>query len=159
MNTHLIQSPIGQIKLAAEGEHLVQIKFVEKEETASDSEAPSLLLREAEKQLQAYFNRQLTAFDLPLAPLGTEFQMKVWHELLKLPYGATWTYKQLALRLKSEKLTRAVGLANGKNPLAIVVPCHRVVGANGALTGYAGGLHRKQFLLGLESPQVQQVLF
>jgi methylated-DNA-[protein]-cysteine S-methyltransferase len=101
-------------------------------------------------QLAGYFAGRRTSFDLPLAPAGTEFQRQVWAGLLAIPYGQTISYRELAERIGRPAASRAVGLANGKNPIAIVVPCHRVIGANGSLTGYGGGLDRKRFLLALE---------
>jgi methylated-DNA-[protein]-cysteine S-methyltransferase len=108
------------------------------------------------RQLRAYFAGELQEFDLPLAPVGTTFQMAVWDQLRTIGYGETASYGEIAHRLgRSTTASRAVGLANGRNPIAIVIPCHRVIGANGTLIGYAGGLERKQTLLGLE----QDVLF
>jgi methylated-DNA-[protein]-cysteine S-methyltransferase len=104
----------------------------------------------AAAQLAAYFAGELTSFDLDLAPDGTPFQRKVWTALRGIPYGQTVTYGQLAARIGAPAASRAVGLANGKNPISIVVPCHRVIGADGSLTGYGGGLPRKRFLLDLE---------
>ncbi len=109
------------------------------------------LLVETARQLTAYFAKELTEFDLPLAPIGSEFQQRVWKELAQIGYGETASYGEVAHRIgKSNAASRAVGLANGSNPIPIVIPCHRVIGANGTLTGYAGGLERKQLLLGLE---------
>jgi len=113
----------------------------------SDEAAP---FAEAKRQLGAYFAGRLTTFDLPLAPDGTAFQMRVWQELRRIPHGQTVSYGELARRIGSPTACRAVGLANGRNPLTIIVPCHRVVGANGKLTGYAGGMARKETLLALE---------
>jgi methylated-DNA-[protein]-cysteine S-methyltransferase len=104
----------------------------------------------AVSQLAAYFNGTLTEFDLPLAPEGTPFQRKVWDGLRAIPYGQTVSYGELARSIGSPAASRAVGLANGRNPIAIVVPCHRVIGSDGSLTGYGGGLDRKQFLLSFE---------
>jgi methylated-DNA-[protein]-cysteine S-methyltransferase len=106
--------------------------------------------RAAAEQLDAYFAGELTAFDLPLAPRGSEFQLRVWTALREIPYGRTESYGELAQRIGSPGAARAVGLANGKNPIGIVIPCHRVVGSNGSLTGYGGGLDRKRRLLDLE---------
>ncbi|MFE1551025.1 methylated-DNA--[protein]-cysteine S-methyltransferase [Streptomyces sp. NPDC058718] len=106
---------------------------------------------EAIRQLDAYFAGELTEFDLPLHLVGTPFQLRVWEELRRIPYGETRTYGELAEALGNPTASRAVGLANGKNPVGIVVPCHRVIGAGGSLTGYGGGLDRKQRLLALES--------
>ena len=109
------------------------------------------LLVETKRQLTAYFARDLKEFDLPLAPVGSAFQQAVWEQLRLIPYGETTSYGEIARRLgRSNAASRAVGLANGSNPIAIVVPCHRVIGANGKLVGYAGGLERKQTLLELE---------
>ncbi|OKJ62318.1 cysteine methyltransferase [Streptomyces sp. CB02009] len=106
---------------------------------------------EAIRQLDAYFAGELTAFELPLNLIGTPFQLRVWEGLLRIPYGETRTYGELAEELGNPGASRAVGLANGKNPVSIIVPCHRVVGASGSLTGYGGGLDRKQRLLAFES--------
>jgi len=112
-------------------------------------------LHEARAQLNAYFDGRLTRFDLPLAPQGTEFQRQVWLELLRIPYGQTTTYGEIAARVGDPGASRAVGAANGSNPLAIVVPCHRVIGADGTLTGYGGGLAAKRFLLDHEQRHSQ----
>ena len=104
----------------------------------------------AAAQLSAYFAGRLTEFDLPLSPAGTDFQLRVWTGLRAIPYGQTVSYGELATRVGSPTASRAVGLANGRNPIAIVIPCHRVIGADGSMTGYGGGLDRKQFLLALE---------
>jgi methylated-DNA-[protein]-cysteine S-methyltransferase len=104
----------------------------------------------AAEQLRAYFAGELTEFDLPLSPAGTEFQRRVWTGLQAIPYGETVSYGELARRVGNPTASRAVGLANGRNPIAIVVPCHRVIGSNGSMTGYGGGLDRKRFLLALE---------
>jgi len=110
-------------------------------------------------QLQEYFDGERQQFDLNLNPEGTAFQKKVWEALQHIPYGKTMTYLGLSQRLGDVKAIRAVANANGKNPLWIIVPCHRVIGSDGSLTGYAGGLHRKQWLLEHESPYKQQTLF
>lgn len=117
---------------------------------ARDDDHP--VLAEAVRQLRAYFARELTDFDLPLAPVGSDFQLRVWKELQLIGYGQTASYGQVAHRLgHTNAASRAVGLANGRNRIPIVIPCHRVIGADGTLTGYAGGIERKQLLLGLES--------
>jgi methylated-DNA-[protein]-cysteine S-methyltransferase len=112
-----------------------------------DNAAP---FAEAKRQLAAYFDGALTAFDVPLALHGTDFQRRVWQELCRIPYGETVSYGQLAQRLGNPNASRAVGLANGRNPISILVPCHRVIGAGGKLTGYGGGIERKEALLCLE---------
>jgi methylated-DNA-[protein]-cysteine S-methyltransferase len=110
----------------------------------------------AADQLAAYFAGRLTEFSLPLAPAGTPFQRRVWAGLQEIPYGDTWSYGQLAGKVGNPAAVRAVGLANGRNPIAVVIPCHRVIGADGSLTGYGGGLDRKRFLLDLEAGVRQQ---
>jgi methylated-DNA-[protein]-cysteine S-methyltransferase len=116
-------------------------------------------LKAAADHLDAYFAGERTTFDLPLAPHGSEFQQRVWAALLEIPYGATESYGDLAQRIGSPGAARAVGLANGKNPIGIVIPCHRVVGADGSLTGYGGGLNRKRLLLDLERAVSGAALF
>ena len=117
------------------------------------------VLEDAVYQFKEYFEGTRTQFDLLLNPFGTDFQKKVWNALLEIPYGKTISYLELSKRLGDVKAIRAVAAANGKNPLWIVVPCHRVIGSNGDLVGYAGGLHRKKWLLEHESPSPQQSLF
>jgi len=111
---------------------------------------PTELSEAASKQINEYFTGLRTEFDLPLAPQGTDFQQKVWEALQQIPFGETRTYKDIAVAIGDENASRAVGMANNKNPIAIVIPCHRVIGADGSLTGYAGGLEMKQTLLDLE---------
>ena len=113
----------------------------------------------AREQLDAYFAGELEAFDLDLAPHGTPFQLRVWDELRRIPFGQTISYSQLARRLGDAKLVRAVGLANGRNPISIIVPCHRVIGASGNIVGYAGGLDRKRWLLAHERRVAGDTLF
>ena len=117
-------------------------------EPYSQKETP--LLAEAGKQLNEYFKGQRKEFDLPLAPVGTEFQQRVWAALQTIPYGETRSYKDIAILAGNEKACRAVGMANNRNPISIIIPCHRVIGANGGLVGYGGGLDKKVFLLDLE---------
>ncbi|MEO2128749.1 MAG: methylated-DNA--[protein]-cysteine S-methyltransferase [Christiangramia sp.] len=128
------------------------------EETEESQEIPPEL-QKAVKQLQQYFEGKRQHFDLKLQPKGTDFQQKVWKELLKIPFGNTTSYLELSRKLGDVKAIRAVAAANGKNPLWIIVPCHRVIGSDGSLTGYAGGLHRKKWLLDFENPPAQQSLF
>ena len=108
------------------------------------------LILNCKKQLEEYFAGKRRNFDLPLAPKGTEFQQKVWKVLMEIPYGETRTYGEIAAAIGNPKAARAVGMANNKNPIGIIIPCHRVVGANGKLVGYAGGMEKKEFLLELE---------
>jgi methylated-DNA-[protein]-cysteine S-methyltransferase len=142
-----MDTPIGTLSLDADGAGLSSIAFG----GPPGSDSGDALLREAESQLRAYFAGELTRFDLPLSPRGTEFQRRVWDAVARVPYGTTTTYSAVAAALGSPSACRAVGAANGRNPLPIVVPCHRVVGASGALTGYGGGLARKRALLDLEA--------
>lgn len=152
----VMPSPIGDLRVVERDGSIVAIEFWPFRPPAdgrplgarSDVEP---VLAEAVRQLTAYFARELTDFDLPLAPIGTDFQRRVWEQLAKIAYGDTASYGEIAGRLgMTNAASRAVGLANGRNPIPIVVPCHRVIGANGTLTGYAGGLERKQQLLELE---------
>jgi methylated-DNA-[protein]-cysteine S-methyltransferase len=150
-----IPSPVGELKLVASDRGLVAIlwenddpKRVKLAQLTSDATHPILV--KAERQLNDYFAGTRTQFDIPLDFQGTEFQKRVWGELLKIPYGETRSYGDLAKKVGNPKASRAVGAANGKNPLSIVTPCHRAIGANGSLTGFAGGLTAKKFLLDLE---------
>ncbi|NVK56757.1 MAG: methylated-DNA--[protein]-cysteine S-methyltransferase [Alteromonadaceae bacterium] len=142
-----LESPCGVIAMSADEHGLTSVAFVEH---TSQAENPSAVTRRCSSQLSAYFAGTLTSFDLPLNPQGTAFQQRVWKQLSAIAYGSTASYGTIAKRLGQPTASRAVGMANGKNPLAIIVPCHRVIGSNGTLTGYAGGLSRKRFLLSLE---------
>ena len=150
-----MESPVGKLKLAASADALVAILWERelpnriKLGTLSYNPNQPILI-ETERQLQEYFVGTRNEFHLPLEPAGTEFQKQVWRALREIPYGQTRSYLDLAKRIGSAKAVRAVGAANSKNPLSIVVPCHRVVGANGALTGFAGGLEVKAKLLAHE---------
>lgn len=138
---------MGFLILKSDGQSVTGIYFSENDLQEHKSCA---VLEECRKQLELYFSGKVLGFTLPLFPEGTEFQQKVWAELLKIPYGETITYMELAVRLGDAKAIRAVGTANGRNPIAIVIPCHRVIGAGNKLTGYAGGIWRKKLLLELE---------
>jgi methylated-DNA-[protein]-cysteine S-methyltransferase len=144
---HSVTTPIGPLVLSAEDGCLTGAAFAGSA-GARSAEPPFL---EAEAQLDAYFAGELERFELPLAPRGTEFQRGVWEALLEIPYGSTTTYSELARAIGRPSACRAVGAANGRNPLAVIVPCHRVLGSAGALTGYGGGLERKRRLLSLEA--------
>ena len=152
------QSPVGPLLLAADDRGLCFVSFsgsrraVHAERTWKRDQAP---FKETIRQLQAYFRGELKEFNLPLALEGTPFQRRVWKNLLAIPYGKTISYGQLADRIGRPKAVRAVGLANGQNPIPIIIPCHRVIGSNGKLTGYGGGLPIKEKLLALESRQLQ----
>ena len=148
-----IDSPIGALTLAASGSALHAIEFESNRHPQTRAgwiEGETALLRHAALQLREYFERRRQTFDVPLAPQGTDFQRAAWQALAAIPYGETRSYAQQAAALGRPSATRAVGAANGRNPLPIVLPCHRVIGSNGALTGYAGGLPRKTHLLRLE---------
>jgi methylated-DNA-[protein]-cysteine S-methyltransferase len=142
-------TPVGPLLLTTDGEALTRLWFGEKPVPGErDDDHP--VLRRAVEQLAEYFAGERDAFDLPLAPEGTAFQVRVWEQLRLIPYGTTISYGELARRVGNPAASRAVGLANGRNPLAIVVPCHRVIGANGSLTGFGGGMDAKRTLLDLE---------
>ena len=147
LRVHAVDTPIGPLRLSAEGGRLSRVEFA----TSAETRSSEPVLIEAEAQLRAYFAGELRHFDLPLASRGTAFQLSVWDALLEIPYGATTTYSELAATIGRPSACRAVGAANGRNPLAVIVPCHRVIGAAGALTGYGGGLERKRMLLALEA--------
>jgi methylated-DNA-[protein]-cysteine S-methyltransferase len=140
-----IESPIGLLKLCSDEQSLLSVTFID-EATEQDVEFPEILI-EAQKQLEEYFSGVRKSFDLRLAPQGTDFQRRVWEQLEMVKYGTTLSYVEIARKLGSENFSRAVGMANGKNPLPIIIPCHRIIGNNGKLTGYAGGLDRKKWLL------------
>jgi methylated-DNA-[protein]-cysteine S-methyltransferase len=142
-----IKSPLGCLILKSDGQAITSVSFSENDLQEQDS---CEVLESCKAQLNDYFSGNLTAFDLPLSPEGTEFQQKVWAELIKIPYGETITYMDLAFRLGDPKCIRAAGTANGRNPIAIIIPCHRVIGAGNKLTGYAGGIWRKKMLLETE---------
>ena len=153
-STTTIDSPVGPITLLAEDGAVIGLYMHDqryapelRDEWREDRE----VFAEAIEQLEAYFAGELTAFTIPLRPKGTTFQQEVWTELRRIPYGETISYGELADRVHRPGAARAVGSANGHNPIGIIVPCHRVIGANGSLTGYAGGLDRKTWLLRHES--------
>ncbi|WP_298246851.1 methylated-DNA--[protein]-cysteine S-methyltransferase [uncultured Christiangramia sp.] len=151
-----IKTPLGIATILGDENGIHEIKV--DDSTEESSEIPEVL-KSVILQLQQYFSGKRQSFDLQLNPKGTDFQKKVWEELKNIPYGATVSYLDLSRKLGDEKAIRAVASANGKNPLWIVVPCHRVIGSDGSLSGYAGGLHRKKWLLDLENPPLQQSLF
>ncbi|MBO0352930.1 methylated-DNA--[protein]-cysteine S-methyltransferase [Muricauda ruestringensis] len=156
MQIAYIQTPIGTAKLKGDEKGLASITVLDDKKL--NGIIPEVLM-DAVSQLEEYFNGDRTVFDLKLNPTGTDFQKKVWDALLQIPFGKTISYLELSKQLGDVKAIRAVASANGKNPLWIVVPCHRVIGTNGDLTGYAGGLHRKKWLLEHESPAKQTTLF
>jgi methylated-DNA-[protein]-cysteine S-methyltransferase len=153
-----IESPVGPLLLAADDTGLRSISFINGRHSVSPDPAwqeDPQPLQEPIRQLRAYFAGELETFDLPLAPQGTTFQLGVWRSLCEIPYGQTISYGELARRLGNPNASRAVGLANGSNPIPIVIPCHRVIGSNGKLTGYGGGLPIKEKLLALERRQLR----
>lgn len=151
----LHDSPLGELLLVCNGEaitdlHITAGKYVPpvRSDWRRDEDHP--VLQQARRELEAYFAGKLRTFSVPLAPRGTDFQMHAWAALSRIPYGETRSYGQQAQAIGRPKAVRAVGAANGKNPIGIIVPCHRVIGADGRMTGYAGGLENKEFLLKLE---------
>ena len=156
METAFIKTPLGTAKITGDEQGIASISILE--EGTITKKIPKDL-KEATNQLQDYFNGKRTSFDFKLNPQGTEFQQKVWQALLEIPFGKTVSYMDITKKLGDVKAIRAVASANGKNPLWIVVPCHRVIGTDGSLTGYAGGLWRKKWLLEHENPSTQQSLF
>jgi len=157
METALIQTPLGTARLKGAENGLCSITVLDDKDNESAHVPKSLA--PAVGQLREYFEGDRKVFDLKLDPSGTDFQKRVWNALQDIPYGKTVSYLDLSKTLGDVKAIRAVAAANGKNPLWIVVPCHRVIGSDGSLTGYAGGLHRKKWLLDHESPSKQQTLF
>jgi len=149
-------SPIGELLLTGDAESITGIHMLDEPFRAPDGWVRDrAAFAAAAEQLEAYFDGRLTDFDLPLAPQGSPFQREVWEALLEIPFGRTAGYGEIAARLGRPSAARAVGAANGRNPIAIVIPCHRVIGSAGSLTGYGGGLERKRWLLDLEAGRAQ----
>lgn len=147
----LVDSPIGDLTLVAEDDHLVGLYLTgQRHLPRIDAPRSDRLLPRVKEQLTAYFAGQLQEFDVPIRLQGTAFQLQVWRALQAIPYGQTWSYGRIAEQIGRPTASRAVGLANGRNPISLVVPCHRVVGSDGKLVGYGGGLERKELLLALE---------
>jgi len=144
----VIDSPVGPLRLEAEGEALARLFLRARGQMRPRPRAG--VLGEAARQLDAYFSRRLRSFDLPLAPAGTPFQREVWRALGEIDYGQTWSYSDLARHIGRPAAVRAVGAANGRNPIPILIPCHRVIGRNGSLVGFGGGLDMKRALLAIE---------
>lgn len=153
-------SPLGELTLVATDAALVGL-FMEVHGpdalSAAGEERRTQLLAKVSAQLDEYFAGRRECFDVPVAPRGTEFQASVWQVLQRIPFGVTWSYAQVARALGNPKAVRAVGAANGSNPISIIIPCHRVIGANGSLTGYGGGLPRKRWLLAHEKTELPLV--
>lgn len=146
-------SPVGRLRLVSNGAALMRIEFENLQGTDGDEQA-DLVLQQTAQQLGEYFVNKRRTFELPLAAQGTEFQQQVWAALRAIPFGELRSYRDIAAVVGNVKAVRAVGAANGRNPIPIVVPCHRVIGSNGKLTGFAGGLEAKQTLLELEGIQL-----
>ncbi|KAA5827362.1 methylated-DNA--[protein]-cysteine S-methyltransferase [Algibacter amylolyticus] len=157
MESCIIQSPLGFTKIIGDVDGITSVTVLNSEEKITD--IIPVELEDCAIQLHEYFMGERKQFNLKLNASGTNFQKRVWHALEQIPYGKTTSYLDLSKQLGDVKAIRAVANANGKNPLWIIVPCHRVIGSNGSLTGYAGGLHRKKWLLEHESPYKQQSLF
>lgn len=157
--SYYIETPIGCLYLQSDDEFLLSVSFADK--TGTNSNFQPEILKQAILQLKEYFNGSRKVFDLKLAPEGTEFQKKVWMFVQDVKFGQTESYLYIAIKTGSDKNTRAVGMANGKNPIPIIIPCHRIIGTNKKLTGYAGGLERKRWLLGheLQHTPNKQLLF
>lgn len=156
-----LDSPVGPITVAGDGEVITNVRMVDQSHPPADQgewHFEPKAFPDALDQLEGYFGGRLTRFDLPLRLGGTEFQRRVWDALLQIPYGETASYGEIANRIGTPGAARAVGLANGRNPVGIIVPCHRVIGSDGSLTGYGGGLHRKLTLLQLERDHVSPPL-
>ena len=160
----LIETPIGQVVACEAFDKLCAVEFVDDDlleilallatqTQLKPKEEATAVLVQTQQELAEYFNKTRQKFTIPLLMLGTPFQQSVWNVLLTIPYGRTISYKEESIQLGNEKAIRAVSSANGRNKISIIVPCHRVIGSDGSLTGYAGGLHRKQYLLNLESEQ------
>jgi methylated-DNA-[protein]-cysteine S-methyltransferase len=164
LHYQIIDSPVGPLTLAGVGSTLMHLRMrgqTHEPDRSGWRPAPTRAFADVVAQLDAFFAGQLTAFDVDVALQGTDFQYRVWAALRTIPYGETRSYGDIAVEIGAPGASRAVGLANGRNPISIIVPCHRVIGSNGNLTGYGGGLDRKRILLDLERGHqpAQQTLF
>lgn len=146
MNTLNIDTPAGKMCLRSDGESITGLDF-----GTCENDCPDAVIMKAKAELEEYFACKRKSFTVPVKPAGTEFQQKVWRALVEIPYGETASYGEIAEKIGNRKACRAVGMANNRNPIAIIIPCHRVIGSGGSLTGYAGGLDKKEFLLNLEA--------
>jgi len=155
-NRYIFTTRLGDIKISESNDFITKIQFIKEhiEQKAIAFVKVSPLIMQAVTQLEEYLSGARKQFDLPLNPIGTEFQKSVWKILQMIPYGEHWSYKQVAIALSKPTAARAVGMANNKNPIPIIIPCHRVIGANGKLVGYAGGLAIKEKLLKLEQGEL-----
>jgi len=161
-----IQTPLGEYLLAENGKGITFLEHVESEldpriekeiSAGGMVEADTPLLLEGERQLQEFFRGERQEFDLPLDAAGTPFQLKVWEALRQIPFGETRSYKDIAIAIENPKGVRAIGMANSRNPISIITPCHRIIGTNGKLVGYAGGLHLKEYLLNHEAKVANEI--
>ena len=157
MSEAFLNSPLGTLVIQGDESGLQRVEFLD--EKIPQSEKIPVVLEDAVSQLSDYFEGKRKTFDLKLNPQGTDFQKRVWLQLAQIPFGKTTSYLQMAKDLGDPKVIRAAASANGKNPIAIIIPCHRVIGSDNSMTGYAGGIWRKKWLLEHESPVTQQVLF
>ena len=144
------ETPVGTLGIVENGVAITEVYFEKENRHMDVMLAETKLIKETCKQLQEYFEGKRKVFNLPLAPKGTPFQLKVWNALQNIPYGETRSYKDIAIAAGNFQASRAVGMANNRNPISIIIPCHRVIGSNGKLVGYGGGLHIKEYLLDLE---------
>lgn len=154
MSASIVESPLGKILIEEFDGKIQQVRFLEENELPQLNDEENPIQLEAKQQLKAYFNSHLQEFNLPIQVNGTDFQKKVWNKLVDIPFGKTASYGELSKKLGDPNYVRAVGNANGKNPIAIVIPCHRIIGSTGNLVGYAGGLWRKKWLLDFEGNQI-----
>lgn len=154
-NQKLTNTPLGELEVICSKDGLCAIKF----DPETGAERTNEITHQVASQLKEYFNNERTSFEIELCPQGTEFQKKVWQELGRIPFGETISYEELATQLGDKLVIRAAASANGKNPIPIIIPCHRVIGKDGSLTGYSGGIWRKQKLLEIENSVLQRTLF
>ena len=157
MSEVFLKTPLGILRIEGDSAGLVAVEFVDEELPQSETIPDEL--SDSVNQIREYFDGKRTTFDLKLNPQGTDFQKRVWQELAHVPFGKTTSYLQMAKNLGDPKVIRAAASANGKNPISIIIPCHRVIGSDNSMTGYAGGIWRKKWLLEHESPVTQQRLF
>ena len=154
-----LETPLGTLLIQGDQDGISVIKFVENQKEALETDEIPRELRDTVDQIKNYFDGTLNEFTIKLNPQGTEFQKRVWKQLAKIPFGKTTSYLQMAKNLGDAKVIRAAASANGKNPISIIIPCHRVIGSDNSMTGYAGGIWRKKWLLAHESPVTQHTLF
>jgi methylated-DNA-[protein]-cysteine S-methyltransferase len=148
------RSPVGKLRLVADGKGLTRVDFGDHMAPSAGICIETKILQQAKRELREYFAGEREEFEVPLNPEGTKFQYQVWNELMKIPYGATMTYGEIARNMGNPDAMRAVGAANGRNPIAIIIPCHRVIGNNGNMIGYGGGIDRKLWLLKHEAAEI-----